>query len=128
MAPKASGLTKGIRAQKEIDKTADGGSSTGCCTYGYPSLSTSRTAFFSYVASCLIGETLACRPCGFSSHHRPMSVSYSAAKVKVFWAKEGPHTMVPEDFASSTAYETANTTVLGPKKRFGERGSFHASG
>ncbi|MEK7995164.1 MAG: hypothetical protein AAB403_15270, partial [Planctomycetota bacterium] len=52
-APKAPGLTECLRAQKEIDKTADDGASTGCCTYEYPSLSTSRTAFFSHVASCL---------------------------------------------------------------------------
>jgi hypothetical protein len=52
------------------------------------------------------------------------SVSYSAAKVKVFWAKQGPQLMVPENFASSTAYETANRTVLGPKKRFGSMARF----
>ncbi|MEK7995165.1 MAG: hypothetical protein AAB403_15275, partial [Planctomycetota bacterium] len=52
------------------------------------------------------------------------SVSYSAAKVKVFWAKEGPPLMVPENFASSAAYQTANRTVLGPKKRLGSVARF----
>lgn len=52
------------------------------------------------------------------------SLSYSAAKVKDFWAKEGPYLVVLGNFASSAAYEIANRTVLGPRKRLGSVAGF----
>lgn len=56
------------------------------------------------------------------------SLSYSAAKVKDFWAKGGLQGIVQENSASSVIHENAKRTVLGPKKQLDSAAGFMAQG
>jgi len=108
----APGAAEGSPSQKQADKTADDGRMTGCCAYKHPSLSALRPAFFSHMASCLIGEILTCRPCGFSSHHRPIRVYHTQRQKSRFFRPKG---------ASFDAFEKFCLLGNSPNR---EKGSF----